>query len=131
MHQTEHSQDLGTVTFNIFTSWYGLSVLSVFTFSIPCDRRHGQSPSKFIFLSSNKERMRKFIAQLKVKHTCTTSMPFTTLPKTVCLLSSHGVATVVMKNWEPLVQGPALAIETVKGLSCLKLQERNEMSGNC
>lgn len=28
----------------------------------------------------------------------TTSFPFVTLPNTVCLLSSHGVATVVMKN---------------------------------
>lgn len=55
-------------------------------------------------------------------HTCTTSIPFTTLPKTVCLLSSQGVATVVIKNCEPLVFGPAFAIETVKGLSCRKLQ---------
>jgi len=81
---------LGTVTFKIFTSWYGLSFLSVLTFSI-----------------------------------CwTTSIPFTTLPNTVCLLSSHGVATVVIKNWEPLVLGPALAMERVKGLSCLKLHEK-------
>lgn len=27
------------------------------------------------------------------------SMPFDTRPNTVCLLSSHGVGTVVMKNW--------------------------------
>ena len=34
-----------------------------------------------------------------------------TLPKTVCLPSSHGAASVVtMKNWLPLVFGPALAI---------------------
>ena len=37
----------------------------------------------------------------------TTSMPSTTLPKTTCLPSRNGVGTVVMKNWEPLVLGPA------------------------
>jgi hypothetical protein len=35
-----------------------------------------------------------------------TSMPSTTLPKTTCLLFRKGVATVVMKNWQPLVLGP-------------------------
>ena len=41
----------------------------------------------------------------------TASMPSVTLPKTVCLPSSQGAASVVtMKNWEPLVLGPALAI---------------------
>lgn len=58
--------------------------------------------------------------------TCTTSIPFATLPNTVCLLSNHGVATVVIKNWEPFVLGPAFAIETVNGLSCLKLYERKQ-----
>jgi hypothetical protein len=57
----------------IFTSSTGLSVRSVFTFSIKL----------------------------------TTSMPLTTRPNTVCLLSSQGVGTVVMKNWLPLVLGPA------------------------
>ena len=41
----------------------------------------------------------------------TTSMPSVTSPNTVCLPSSHGAAAVVtMKNCEPLVSGPALAI---------------------
>src|SRR3954452_4777809 len=41
----------------------------------------------------------------------TASIPSATWPKTVCLPSSHGAASVVtMKNWEPLVFGPALAI---------------------
>ena len=41
----------------------------------------------------------------------TTSMPEVTLPKTVCLPSSHGAASVVtMKNCEPFVLGPAFAI---------------------
>ena len=31
----------------------------------------------------------------------TTSLPFMTLPNTVCLPSSQGVGTVVMKNWLP------------------------------
>merc|ERR1719440_68474 len=51
---------------------------------------------------------------------CTTSIPWRTRPKTVCLLSSHGQGTVVTKNCDPLVLGPALAIDNVKGLSCFK-----------
>ena len=38
-------------------------------------------------------------------------MPSVTRPKTVCLPSSQGAASVVtMKNWLPLVFGPAFAI---------------------
>ncbi len=48
-----------------------------------------------------------------------------TLPKTVCLLSNQGVGTVVMKNWLPLVLGPALAILRVKGRSCRKLRSNS------
>jgi len=40
----------------------------------------------------------------------TTSIPSTTLPKTTCLLSRNGVGTVVMKNWEPFVFGPAFYV---------------------
>jgi hypothetical protein len=39
------------------------------------------------------------------------SHPSTTLPNTTCRPSSHGVCTVVMKNCEPLVPGPALAAQ--------------------
>src|SRR5690606_18834924 len=42
----------------------------------------------------------------------TTSMPSSTLPNTVCLPFNHGHGTWVMKNWLPLVPGPALAIES-------------------
>src|SRR5690606_6499183 len=42
----------------------------------------------------------------------TTSMPSVTLPNTVCLPSSQSVFTWVMKNWLPLVLGPALAMES-------------------
>ena len=93
----------------------------------------------------------------------TTSAPFTTRPNTVCLLSSQGAATVVIKNWEPegtarldedgttggcaasgwrdrettqaargpapLVFGPALAMDTVKGRSCRK-SRRNSSSNS-
>merc|ERR1719263_2552930 len=41
----------------------------------------------------------------------TTSKPLQTLPKTTCLPSRCGVWPVQMKNWLPLVFGPALAIE--------------------
>ena len=34
-----------------------------------------------------------------------------TLPKTTCLPSNQGVGAVVIKNYEPLVLGPALAID--------------------
>ena len=43
----------------------------------------------------------------------TTSKPERTRPKIVCFLSSHGVALVVMKNWDPFVFAPALAMLTV------------------
>ena len=57
----------------------------------------------------------------------TTSMPPSTRPKTTCLPSSHGVSWVVMKNCEPLVSGPALAIESVPAPPCLiaKLSSAN------
>ena len=42
------------------------------------------------------------------------------LPKTVCLPFSHDVMTVVMKNWEPLVLGPALAMLSKPATSCFK-----------
>src|SRR5687767_12394966 len=41
----------------------------------------------------------------------TTSIPSTTSPKTECRLSRCGVGPRVMKNWLPLVLGPALAID--------------------
>lgn len=49
----------------------------------------------------------------------TTSMPSMTLPKTTWRPSSHAVLTVVMKNWEPFVSGPALAMERIPGSVCL------------
>ncbi len=41
----------------------------------------------------------------------TTFFPSVTFPKTVCFPSSHGHATKVMKNWDPLVLRPAFAID--------------------
>ena len=49
----------------------------------------------------------------------TTSMPLVTEPKTTCLPSSQSVLTVQRKNCEPLVPGPALAIESTPGPVCL------------
>lgn len=48
----------------------------------------------------------------------TTPNPFSTWPKTTCLPSKCDVGTVVMKNWEPLVSGPALAMLRRPTLSC-------------
>ena len=70
----------------------------------------------------------------------TNSMPSTTSPKTTykknkffkedfigeiiitCLPSSHDVTTVVIKNCEPFVFGPALAIDKRPGFECLSLK---------
>lgn len=41
----------------------------------------------------------------------TTDIPSVTLPKTTCLPFNHGVSAVVMKNCDPFVFGPALAID--------------------
>lgn len=48
----------------------------------------------------------------------TTPIPFNTCPKTTCLPSKWGVGTVVIKNWEPLVFGPAFAMLSRPTLSC-------------
>ena len=40
----------------------------------------------------------------------TTSIPAQTRPKIVCLPSRNGAGASVMKNWDPLVLGPELAI---------------------
>jgi len=48
----------------------------------------------------------------------TTSIPLTTLPKTVCLPSRKVFGAVLMKNCEPLVLGPAFAIAIVPTVLC-------------
>jgi len=52
----------------------------------------------------------------------TTSIPFVTYPKTTCLPSSQSQTIVVMKNCDPLVFGPALAIDNCPGLVCLRMK---------
>ena len=47
------------------------------------------------------------------------SYPSVTIPKTTCFPSSHDVLAVQMKNWDPLVLGPALAIDKIPGPVCL------------
>ena len=47
----------------------------------------------------------------------TMSCPVTTSPKMVCLPFSHGVGATVMKNCDPLVFGPELAMARIPGLS--------------
>lgn len=54
---------------------------------------------------------REPLGTLSMYLTC--SSPSMTLPKTTCLPSSHEVTMVQMKNWEPLVSRPELAIESV------------------
>merc|ERR1711920_578475 len=50
------------------------------------------------------------------------SMPSVTAPKTTCFPSSQAVFTVQRKNWEPLVLGPALAIDKIPGPVCLRVK---------
>jgi len=50
----------------------------------------------------------------------TTSMPFLTLPNTACFPSSQGVASRVIKNCEPPVLGPALAMDNIPSELCFK-----------
>merc|ERR1719242_1346096 len=52
----------------------------------------------------------------------TTSMPSTTDPNTQYLPSNQDVFAVHKKNCEPLVLGPALAIERIPGPVCFKLK---------
>lgn len=55
----------------------------------------------------------------------TTPIPLITWPNTTCFPSRWGVGTVVMKNWEPLVPGPAFAMLSRPGLSCCIEGEKN------
>ena len=48
----------------------------------------------------------------------TTSIPSTTDPKTTCFPSNQEVLAVHKKNCEPLVFGPALAMERIPGPVC-------------
>jgi len=48
--------------------------------------------------------------------------PAGTPPKTTWRPSSQEVTTVVTKNWEPLVLGPALAMESRNGLLWVSLK---------
>lgn len=52
----------------------------------------------------------------------TTSRPSTTWPKTTCLPSSHEVATVHKKNWDPFVWGPAFAMDNTPGPVCFLMK---------
>lgn len=50
------------------------------------------------------------------------TIPSRTLANTTCLLSSHGALASVMKNWEPLVSGPAFAMLTHPAPRCFSLK---------
>ena len=48
--------------------------------------------------------------------------PSKTFPKTVCFPSNHGHGTKVIKNYDPFVFGPALAMDNKNGSLCLSLK---------
>ena len=52
----------------------------------------------------------------------TTSIPCTTCPKTTCFPSNQSVRAVVMKNCEPLLFGPELAIDSNPGTLCFRMK---------
>ena len=57
-----------------------------------------------------------------------TSWPEVTRPKTVCLPSSHGVASAVtMKNCEPFVFGPAFAIASAPRVTLWSLNSSSNV----
>lgn len=56
-----------------------------------------------------------FSSVLTLSISDTTSYPLETLPNTVCLLFNHGAGTVVIKNCEAFVPGPAFAIDNING----------------
>ncbi|KAI8554112.1 hypothetical protein RHMOL_Rhmol05G0072400 [Rhododendron molle] len=52
----------------------------------------------------------------------TISSPSTTLPNTTCFPSSQSVLAVHIKNCEPLVPGPALAMERIPAPVCFLMK---------
>merc|ERR1719410_268670 len=52
----------------------------------------------------------------------TTSIPLVTFPNTTCFPSNQAVFTVHRKNCDPLVLGPALAIDSTPGPVCFSLK---------
>lgn len=51
-----------------------------------------------------------------------TSIPSTTLPNTTCLLSSHEVRAVQIKNCEPFVFLPEFAMDKMPGPVCFNVK---------
>ncbi|MPC48547.1 hypothetical protein E2C01_042323 [Portunus trituberculatus] len=75
------------------------------------------------FFTSSQSEMTTFLdgrpeREPRLSIAFTTSMPSTTLPNTTCFPSSHGQGTVVRKNCEPFVLGPAFAIDKRPGPPC-------------
>src|SRR5262245_53436509 len=85
----------------------------------PLDHQHNQSWPQ---LSTTSLPLGAPLLEPMFSSFFTMSEPSITSPKTTCLPSSQAVTTVVMKNCEPLVFGPELAIERRNGLLCLSLK---------
>ncbi len=115
-----HLKILRTVLHGLLKMWQGLLCKKVVCFNVVSSDHYNISTLtieiSFEGLSNS--------STLTFSIAAHTSMPLVTLPKTVCLLSNQGVGTVVMKNCEPFVPGPAFAMETVNGLSCRKLHKQ-------
>ncbi len=72
-------------------------------------------PSDSIFLTRSKPSVTSPAGDVSINPT---TLQIDDIPNTTWAPSSHEVTTVVMKNWEPLVFLPALAMERIPGFVC-------------
>lgn len=63
---------------------------------------------------------RSFLSVSTIPIRFTTCIPVYTLPNIACFPSNHCVGANVMKNCEPFVSGPELAIERIPAPVCFK-----------
>lgn len=68
------------------------------------------------------------ISEPKASTASTTLLPSFTLPKIKCWPSNHSVLAVQMKNWEPFVLGPILAMEKMLGPEFYRMNSHHQIS---
>mmetsp|Transcript_42680 Transcript_42680/g.71223 ORF Transcript_42680/g.71223 Transcript_42680/m.71223 type:complete len:210 (-) Transcript_42680:554-1183(-) len=91
-------------------SEYGFTKMVTFWMIIACSGRSSESVCTFSMAES-------------------ASPPPTSLPKTVCLLSKCFADLYMMKNWDPFVWGPELAILSTPRPSCVRLERSSSLKG--
>ena len=87
-----------------------------------CNHNSSSSSSATLMLTTFTLSTGRSVLSVRTRPSrCTILIPLLTLPKTVCFPSRCGVGARVMKNWLPLVSGPAFAILTMPAPVCLRL----------